>query len=666
MKSKLLLLILHLAIAGKVAYAQASQTLKMLQSAYPGHTVETFTLFGKVYKNFISVKNDTTELFHLFDTTGKQLNPVPLHYVHAVYGKFLSGSNADGKSGFFSIDGSWSTPFKYTHYEVLENDGQVVMIGDWRKDYYSWGDPFFDCYDDKGVTLISNCDGTVYKTGPNIIIAKWPISRKMQERFRAYDFSGKILFETEKYAQLGLPNNNGELWALETSFSGSSFDVIDLKGKKIRKYKYPDGTRCPCEKFDPDFLSFIDKDETYYIIRGDGKRYPLKMKGGVTCPRGNTVIVRNYQLFENHGKYFSTTDYGLCDLYGNKLVDIGKEEIGEFSEGLIPVKQDGVWGYLDSMGNTIIPFKYSKAGPFINGTAMVSLDGNSFAIDKTGYSKNQCTSGDCLNGLGSMVENGVIYNGEFRDGQKDGYGYEITDGIEYKGTWYQGKKTGKGYINISKENYTIDYEYQDGKPYHARIQIRAGSVFEGTFSEDRQFYTGTLLMPSDGNGTINHLPLQRILEIASQDNVFHYSSQQVRKVNERLHNHFLEEMASSWAEQEEYQYQRIQAESQRIRQQQAEIEAYRQQRQQEKEAQRTQQSNTNSGSNACGCCGGSGQKLKLVPEFHKTGERRIERPKPNPSGGGSYIVEVYYEPIGYTTYRSEYESCSCCGGSGKR
>lgn len=666
MKLKYLLLCWLLESGFSTAAAQGGLGLKMLQSAYPGYTVAPLLIFNKVEPGFIAVTNDTNKLSLVFDTTGTQVSPGWVSTVSLHKPGFFEAFDADRKVGFFGDRGNWSTGFKYTETKVLESNGQTVLVGIWRKDYNPWGDPFFDCYDDKGVVVIRQCDGTVYKTGPNIIIATWPVSRSIQKRFRGYDFTGTVLFETEKYYELGIPNTNGEIWARETMYGGAPFDVINLQGKKIRKYKYPDGTLCPCEKFDPDFLQSSSKDGRPVILKADGKEYPNDVPGRILCPENNNyAIVDRTTLHEEHGKYFTTHDFGMIDLFGKTLVPAGQEAIGAYSEGYIAVRKDGYWGYMDSSGKEVIPFKYHGAGPFVNGAAMVSLSGSSFVIDKAGQSKKQCTSGDCMNGSGTLVENDVVYNGAFRNGQKDGYGHEITNGVEYTGTWYQGQKTGKGYISFRKDNLNADFEFMDGKPFHVRIEFRAGAVFEGSFTEDRNYYTGTLKKPTDGDGTVNHLSFNDLLKAVMLDNVLSFDSRRVRQVNERLHNSLLEEMAASWAEQEAYQYQRIQAESRRIKQQQEELEAYRQQRANEKEAEKVQRTNNNAGSTTCGCCGGSGSKVKLVPEFHKTGDRRIERPKPKPSGGG-YIIEVYYEPMGYTTYRQENENCRCCNGSGKR
>ncbi len=64
----------------------------------------------------------------------------------------------------------------------------------------------------------------------------------------------------------------------------------------------------------------------------------------------------------------------------------------------------------------------------------------------------------------------------------------------------------------------------------------------------------------------------------------------------------------------------------------------------------------------CHCCGGKGGYSESLPTFHKTGDKRIERP--NYSSPTHPTIDVYYEPIGYTTYENVRHACDCCGGTG--
>lgn len=60
------------------------------------------------------------------------------------------------------------------------------------------------------------------------------------------------------------------------------------------------------------------------------------------------------------------------------------QEAYAFTEGLARVKRDGRYGWVDTTGEEAIPFRYSKANDFQDGSAQVSLDGSSFYIGPDG------------------------------------------------------------------------------------------------------------------------------------------------------------------------------------------------------------------------------------------------------------------------------------------
>ncbi|WP_442956284.1 WG repeat-containing protein [Paenibacillus sp. USHLN196] len=64
------------------------------------------------------------------------------------------------------------------------------------------------------------------------------------------------------------------------------------------------------------------------------------------------------------------------------------EGSGGFNEGLVAVKKNGKWGYIDKSGKTIIKFQYYIADNFNEGIARVYLDENTTSsnryINKTG------------------------------------------------------------------------------------------------------------------------------------------------------------------------------------------------------------------------------------------------------------------------------------------
>ena len=55
-----------------------------------------------------------------------------------------------------------------------------------------------------------------------------------------------------------------------------------------------------------------------------------------------------------------------------------------FSEGLHPVKQNGLWGYIDEQAQWVIPPQYDSADNFRDSLALVEKDGKLMYIDHGG------------------------------------------------------------------------------------------------------------------------------------------------------------------------------------------------------------------------------------------------------------------------------------------
>ena len=60
------------------------------------------------------------------------------------------------------------------------------------------------------------------------------------------------------------------------------------------------------------------------------------------------------------------------------------EQYRMHSEGLMPVKKNGKWGYIDGDGNLVIPCIYDEVSLFNGGIAIVKYNGKEYVIDKKG------------------------------------------------------------------------------------------------------------------------------------------------------------------------------------------------------------------------------------------------------------------------------------------
>ena len=68
----------------------------------------------------------------------------------------------------------------------------------------------------------------------------------------------------------------------------------------------------------------------------------------------------------------------------SKMISEKYDEIGDFIDGLAVVVLDGKWGFIDRTGKEITPLKYDYALDFHEGSAGVEMEGRWGRIDKDG------------------------------------------------------------------------------------------------------------------------------------------------------------------------------------------------------------------------------------------------------------------------------------------
>ncbi len=76
--------------------------------------------------------------------------------------------------------------------------------------------------------------------------------------------------------------------------------------------------------------------------------------------------------------------YGYIDKTGNTIIKPRFASAGSFSEGVAPVREHGTYGYIDTKGNYVVAPTFDLALPFNYGLAKVFVDGKPSFIDKKG------------------------------------------------------------------------------------------------------------------------------------------------------------------------------------------------------------------------------------------------------------------------------------------
>ena len=102
------------------------------------------------------------------------------------------------------------------------------------------------------------------------------------------------------------------------------------------------------------------------------------------------VIYDHIDIFypENKGlARVKSTDgrYGFVKRNGDVVIPVSYEYCESFfTDGLARAKLEGQWGYLDHVGNDVIPFQYDSAGIFKDGRAEVVMGDETYSIDCSG------------------------------------------------------------------------------------------------------------------------------------------------------------------------------------------------------------------------------------------------------------------------------------------
>lgn len=217
-------------------------------------------------------------------------------------------------------------------------------------------------------------------------------------------------------------------------------------------------------------------------------KYP---KWGYKNAAGGVVIKPKYNLAEEFSEGLAAVapkyDYGFIDETGQMVIKPGFADAGSFSEGLAGVrsKKEGLWGYIDKQGNTVVPFIYQQAFPFHNGKARVKINDKFGVIDRQGayvlepiyYSINATDENGRIlfgtNGLyGLMDENlNVVVNPEY-----SGLSVATEWSGMYKGMYYCTKTGLKGVID---QNGAIIVP-----PVYTELKGRNSRFFYGTIVKD--------------------------------------------------------------------------------------------------------------------------------------------------------------------------------------
>ena len=189
-----------------------------------------------------------------------------------------------------------------------------------------------------------------------------------------YDLNGNLIVPPTYDLQREYPSSYAFHYGyavFEDEAAGLRYVIIDPQGHEIfqRTGKTEDGLCFELEGYVLDngllwYVIWEHHPDQWGIDTQRNKRYGLIRVGD-----GQAVYITEAIFEDHHGGILSH------EIYENQI---------DFSEGLHPVKQNGLWGYIDENAQWIIPPQYDKAESFSDGLALVEKDGKLMYIDHNG------------------------------------------------------------------------------------------------------------------------------------------------------------------------------------------------------------------------------------------------------------------------------------------
>lgn len=177
---------------------------------------------------------------------------------------------------------------------------------------------------------------------------------------------------------------------------GDKYGYIDASGQFIiapqwsLAYPFSDGVACVGDK----------NEECFYVINNAGEQL-LKVSGTPISGRftKGALIVRSSGktgMINKSGEYYIPLGiydwidpedhddrrrvsknflFGFVDELGNEVVPPVFDEVGDFNDGVAAVRKQDSWGYIDLSGEMVIPVKYMYATDFNAGRALAARNG---------------------------------------------------------------------------------------------------------------------------------------------------------------------------------------------------------------------------------------------------------------------------------------------------
>lgn len=143
----------------------------------------------------------------------------------------------------------------------------------------------------------------------------------------------------------------------------------------------------------PQYVHITEIEEGIIIVKQNkNTSYERSYSSGFLNKQLKMILPCNYRNIYSSGNHMliacqnTDTKYGLVDTLGRIRIPFQYDDIGYYGDGMFPVKQGQLYGYMNENGKTIIPFTFAFAHSFSEGLAAAATEKGVYGyIDKRGH-----------------------------------------------------------------------------------------------------------------------------------------------------------------------------------------------------------------------------------------------------------------------------------------
>lgn len=372
---------------------------------------ENYSFIGEFLNGVAKVRHKNSDLYGFVDDNGEEVIQ-PIFQSIEDFNNGLAWAKLADESGFIDATGSKVSDFKkswaYSQNDLCPirinskygyiNKSHTIII----KPQYQEADIF---YNGLAKIKIDNKWGFINKDNQQIVPPIYDecgvfnddgiALAKNNNYYIVIDNRGNIISDQDVYILNYISNNSTSkvykvkikgknvLFDADGHFSSNKFDFIGEFNDGIAKVSID-------KKFN--FINSFGKtlsDNVFFDNAWDfSNGYALVKVGdniGMIDKTGNYFIEPNNwglkRVSDDLGKIQKGFQFIIFhNLTGKAISSKLFDEVGYLSCGLINVKYDGNWGYIDTIGKTIIDFQYSEARPFFEDRAIIGNSNGDFGV----------------------------------------------------------------------------------------------------------------------------------------------------------------------------------------------------------------------------------------------------------------------------------------------